>query len=354
MAEIEKVMNIALDDIEKLMNIGGDDIEKVNDLEYVTEVVWYGSRGLSIGGTINSSPYHTAIEYKAITSTGNTADFGDVDNYGTYGNLYDIATGSNTSRGVFMGGYASNWSNNESAAAGERNYIHHITVGSLGNSTNAADLTLARKLCVGSTNGTTQLVAGGTAAGSNVVDYFTIASISNASDFGDLYAATTYMVGSINNATRAVFGTGYTSGDATGTGRMDYFTIASTGDASDFGDMNDGSISLGRSGNGGLESDTRGVFMGGRDVSATAERDYIMYITVGSTGDATDFGNLIAASEGSGSACTSNGTKGEAYGYYDTGRNDSIQSITIASAGNAADNGNLLDSTTQNGVLSGT
>ena len=353
MAEIEKVMNIALDNIEKLMNIGGDDIEKVNDLEYVTEVVWYGDRGLAIGGNTNGS----VIQYKAITSTGNMSDFGDIGNYGTYAGVVSMATGSSKSRAVHMGGYGTGWNNDETASAGNLNNIYYFTVGSLGDSTDAADLTLARNVCVGSTNGARQLTCGG--GPSDVVDYFTIASISNASDFGDMYAATTYMVGSINNATRAVIGTGGTTADATGTGRMDYRAFASLGNMSDFGDMSaGGGQRLGRQGVGGCESSTRGIFMGGYDSASNTARDYILYITVDTTGDATDFGDLIDVTRNnSGSAGTGNAIKGEAYGYSvgaSGAATDVIQSITIASTGNAADNGDLLTTNTHHSAISGT
>jgi len=354
MAEIEKVMNIALDDIEKLMNIGGDDIEKVNDLEYVTEVVWYGSRGLSIGGNYLNNE---VIQYKAITSTGNMSDFGDIGNYGSYGGINGPMTASNKSRAVHATGYGTNWNDDESASAGDINNIYYLTVGTTGDSTDAADLTSARPYGVGCTNGTRMLCCGGTNAGDETVDYFTIASISNASDFGDLYGDTSFMVGRINNATRAVIGTGGTTADATGTGRMDYFTIASTGDASDFGDMVTPGDTLGRQGVGGVENATRGVFMGGYNSSAATALDSMVYITVDTTGNTTDFGDLIATSRGGyGQQATGNAIKGEAYGYTTSGGvgTDTIQSLTIASTGNSSDDGNMLGVISYNGATSGT
>ena len=356
MAEIEKIMNISLDDIEKLMNISGDDIEKVNDLEYVTEVVWYGSRGLSIGGYSTGSKQEI-IQYKAITSTGNMSDFGDIGNYGSYGGIVHLATGSNGSRAVHMGGYGTNWNDGETSNAAVLNNIYYITVSSTGDSTDAADLTDARKWCVGSTNGTRQLTCGGSFF-NNIVDYFTIASISNASDFGDLYAGSYSNVGSINNATRAVIGTGATSADGSGTGRMDYFTIASTGDASDFGDMVVSGDQLGAQGIGGAESTTRGVFFSGESSADATPLDNMAYITVDTTGNSSDFGNVIAVTANNdGSAATGNATKAEAYGY-GTGAtgaaNDNIQSITIASTGDAADNGNMLAAIVNNASISGT
>ena len=69
---------------------------------------------------------------------------------------------------------------------------------------------------------------------------------------------------------------------------MDYITIASTGNASDFGNLTNSPRYISGTSNG-----VRGVFGGGK-VSSTRQ-DVIQYITIASTGNATDFGNLIAS-----------------------------------------------------------
>jgi len=65
------------------------------------------------------------------------------------------------------------------------------------------------------------------------MEYVTIASTGNATDFGDLSLAR-YFPGTTSNSTRGVFMGGYYSGGDTNT--MDYITIASTGNATDYGD----------------------------------------------------------------------------------------------------------------------
>ena len=62
---------------------------------------------------------------------------------------------------------------------------------------------------------------------------------------------------------------------------IDYITIGSTGNATDFGDLTTSDILRGGSNN------TRAVFMGG-----APSNDVIDYVTIGSTGNATDFGDL--------------------------------------------------------------
>ena len=67
----------------------------------------------------------------------------------------------------------------------------------------------------------------------NIIDYVTISSTGDATDFGDLSVAR-YSNGAGSNSIRAIFGGGY-SGSASNV--IDYITIASTGDAADFGDL---------------------------------------------------------------------------------------------------------------------
>ena len=68
----------------------------------------------------------------------------------------------------------------------------------------------------------------------NKIEYITIASTGNATDFGDLTAALQGPMGT-SNKTRAVYG----GGDVGGSNRnqIDYITIASTGNGQDFGDL---------------------------------------------------------------------------------------------------------------------
>ena len=83
---------------------------------------------------------------------------------------------------------------------------------------------------------------------------------------------------------RGLFGGGPGSLDV-----IDYVTIASTGDATDFGNL-----SVGRWALAGCSSSTRGLFGGGYTTVAV---DTIDYVTIASTGNATDFGNLSVARE---------------------------------------------------------
>lgn len=71
---------------------------------------------------------------------------------------------------------------------------------------------------------------------------------------------------------------------------MDYITIATTGNAIDFGDL-----SVARFSNSSCSSSTRGVFGGGYGPNVYpngATQNVIDYVTISTTGNATDFGDL--------------------------------------------------------------
>ena len=134
----------------------------------------------------------------------------------------------------------------------------------------------------------------------NRMDYITIASTGDATDFGDITVARR-QGGAASNGARGV-----AQGGEPLTNVIDYWTFASIGDASDFGDL-----SVAKNYTEAFASDgTKGVVMGGGDVSgipAPAVINVIEYINIASTGDVTDFGDLTQAQHFAGAA--SNGTR---------------------------------------------
>ena len=67
----------------------------------------------------------------------------------------------------------------------------------------------------------------------NIIDFITIASAGNATDFGDLTSTSYYFNAATGNSTRAVW-----VGTSTIVNSMEFVTIATTGNATDFGDQN--------------------------------------------------------------------------------------------------------------------
>ena len=116
---------------------------------------------------------------------------------------------------------------------------------------------------------------------------------------------------------------------------IQYITITSTGDSVDFGDL-----SVARTFTAGVSSQTRGISVGGYVPSSPNVTTTIDYVTIASTGNANDFGDMITAT--SSAVSGSNGTRGIMAGGDDgPSQINSIQYITIASQGNAADFGDL-------------
>ena len=361
MPEIEKLMNVAIGDIEKIMNIATDDIEKVMGVEVPESAVWTGTRGLVFGGSRNdgSSMVPTdIIDYKTVSSTGAMSDFGDLT---VTGANYYVCGLSNGTRGVVTGGYTHVGGN------AMYNNLQYVTVGSTGNTTDAGDLTQAKSDGVSASNGTNGYYFAGNIIASwaelQEIDYWAIATSNNASDFGDLStSAIDNQGGAINDATYALRYKGITSGSTWGNKYIDYITMASTSDTSDFGDM----TVTGAQGLGGCEDTTRGVNWSGRTGGST-DTDVIDYVTTATTADATDFGNVSsdyagayttgAGNQSSGNNAVSNLTKGEVYGGYSQGGpyHQHIDYITIQTTGNATSAGDdLTAENNQLGALSGT
>jgi len=71
---------------------------------------------------------------------------------------------------------------------------------------------------------------------------------------------------------------------------IDYVTIASLGNATDFGNL----IALSELHGAGISNVTRGLFAGGESPITGDDDTVIQYITFASTGNCTDFGNLSA------------------------------------------------------------
>jgi hypothetical protein len=241
----------------------------------------------------------------------------------TYGpSPFSGASGSVTpaaaTRGVFAGGSSTT------------NVIDYVTINSAGNAIDFGDLTVARYQLSGCSSATRGVFAGGEAATVlNVIDYITIATIGNALDFGDLSIPTNTM-GACSNSTRGVFAGGeQLSGSRSNTNRIEYITIVSTGNSTDFGDL-----TVARAANSGCSSTTRGLFQLGASGS-----NIIEYITIATTGNALDFGDLTVARYYV-AACSSN-TRGVFGGGTDASELNIIDYVTIASTGNATDFGDL-------------
>ena len=215
--------------------------------------------------------------------------------------------------------------------------IEYLNIESTGDTTDFGDLSTGRILVSGMSSRTRALFAGGRKSPGvqeNLIDYITIAITGNAIDFGDLTKINEYAsLGTIASATRGIVagGENYAPNTDMGT-EINYVTMATTGDAVKFGDLNVNANDAPA----GLASPTRGIVAGG---GGPAGYNIIQYITIASTGDAQDFGDLTTPRQGAFSA--SNSTVGLVAGGYKSADQTIIEKIIISTKGNATDFGDL-------------
>jgi len=269
------------------------------------------NRGFWIGGS-GATPSNV-IQYVEIATTSNSFDFGDLIvginygaacgsttrivtakntgmeyftpstlgnslNFGTLGfSLSDGAACNSATRGIFTGGDPSN--------------IAYITIASTGNSISFGSLSQLRTDLAGCSSPTRGIFGGGIQPVNpftryNTIDYITIASTGNAIDFGDLTVARGGLA-ACSSSTRGIFAGG--DSPASYSNLIDYITIASTGNATTFGNLTQRRYDVS-----GCSSSTRGVFGGGN--SPTGDSAVIDYIEIATTGNATNFGSLTVRS----------------------------------------------------------
>ena len=300
------------------------------------QIAWGGTRGFRLGGNASN-----VIGYFDIQNSGNATDFGDI---GGSGSNYGGGQVSNGTR-IVVGLGISNYSGSQIV----EDQMQYITCATSGNATNFGNHTQGKYKSFGCSNGTRGVFMGGKNTSYTTIDdmdYITIDTTGDATDFGDLFQFGSYTARAagavISGSTRGVYGGGQNDA-SNGHDDMQYITIATTGNASEFGDL--GYRMAETSGASDL---TRGLFMGGSGETGGAGNfmNTISYITMDTTGSATDFGDLTRLSQGSAS-CADN-TYACCYGGYDwTGSSapqvNIIDRVTVQTTGNASDHGDLTD-----------
>ena len=118
----------------------------------------------------------------------------------------------------------------------------------------------------------------------NQIDFFNIDTTGNSVDFGDR-TISAQQPGSAASRTRGCVAGGYGSSDSN---VIDFVTMASQGDAQNFGDLTQTGHGVSMC----INDSTRGVFAGRTGGSPSTFRNTIDYITIASTGDAADFGDI--------------------------------------------------------------
>ena len=287
-----------------------------------------GARAIWAGGL--SPSLSNVIDYSTIPTLGNTTDFGD-----TIAGKQSMGACASNTRAIQLGGYTT----------AHENEIGYETISSTGNAQDFGNLTESKNRVAGCGNQTRGISGGGNISGdsTNVVEYITIAQTGNAVNFGDL-TVKRQSAGGLASSVRGVFTGGYhDSPAATYYNTIDYITIATLGNAADFGDL-----TVGRLYAASCSNSTRGV-MGGGNVSGGTQKNEIDYITIASLGNALDFGDLTAARRDT--AAASSPTRALFCGGDTPTLVNTIDYIEILTTGNAVDFG---DQTVSRDRVSGT
>ena len=279
---------------------------------------WYGVRGQFWSGI--ASTWTNRLDYITIASTGNATSIG---------NLGTAAVGnggtSDGSRGVFGGG-------KKLSPNVEVTTMMYNTIMSGGLST-FGDLTQARRFVGACCDGTRGVWAGGSGPGTDTMDYVTIQTTGNAQDFGDLPTNASDGPSGGSNGTRGIYG--HAGAYACGQNEaIRYMTIATTGNATNFGDMTE---PRGEGESAAADKSGDRLVMGPGCDTTTRQRR-MDYVTISTTGNATEFGNLSANQKAG--AGVSDGSRG-VFGGSQTSPRDRINYITILSTSNGSDFGNL-------------
>ena len=226
--------------------------------------------------------------------------------------------------------------------------IDYVTIANTGNATDFGDLTVGRRSMNAVSNGTRGAWGGGYDSiiiqdYINVIDYITIGTTGNATDFGDMTTMHGYAAGSVSNGTRGAWGGGNTGTD---TNEISYITIATTGNGTDFGDRTVTAYVIT-----GVSSSSRGVFGTGYKTSPAGNTNILDYITIATVGNAVDFGDLSTplVRGASGASDGSRGLFSAGYSDSPSGNKNIITYITIATIGNSTDFGDLTETKNNTG-----
>ena len=265
------------------------------DFGDLTQSTRYGAgasstaRGLHIGGYPSSSPTNV-IAYVTISTPGNAVDFGNLATAFYYGTACSDGT-----RAFSFGGF-----NNSTNTV--LNNIQQIVIATTGNATDVGDISIPSYYGAACSDATRAVFAIGrtretATSGSftyiNNLEYITTASAGNSTDFGDTTLARGQFA-ACSDSTRGLFAGGYGIFTTNRTDTIDYITIQTTGNATDFGDLSQNNIRLSATSNA-----TRGVIGGGYTTTGSSTRvNTIEYVTIQTPGNATDFGDLAAVNYG--------------------------------------------------------
>ena len=180
--------------------------------------------------------------------------------------------------------------------------------------------------------GTRGVFGPGEAPHGDTIDFLTISTFGDSTDFGNLTQDRRSGGAMGSSETRGLFAGGQHPSPFTFFNIIDFVTIASTGNATDVGDLENKAYNVR-----GFSSRTRGVAACGQKGPGFTAVNTIEFVTIASTGNANDFGDTSTVRTTLDGAASS--TRGVFGGGGDV--SDVIDFVTISTLGDATDFGNL-------------
>ena len=321
--------------------------QDVGTLEFFDGNIWKTVNSQSSGGSSGRVVFCGGLIHPVAPTLTKRMDYINLNTFGnsiSFGELKDLTarrqTGgcSSSTRGLFMGGQGPGSNTNE---------IVYITIPTTGNAVDFGNLLAARQTCQTLSSSTRGISYGAGEPAVNVIEYVEIPTTGDSIDFGD--ADKLRRDGfALASPTRGVSGGG--TGGTNAESLIEYITIASKGNGTEFGNLS----YTGR-GHRAFSNSVRGIVNGGYAIASPYVRSPgLQYITIATTGNAVDFGNLtIPMGGGSSSGTQSNHIRGVFAGASTPSNVNNIEYVTIASSGNGFDFGDLSsDSWNQTGACS--
>ena len=287
-----------------------------------------GTRAIFAGGyTPSAQPNSTFNNVDALTidTLGNSIDFNNLSR-----NSAGMCQFSDSTRAIAAGGVGPVVSQYSTIV----NTIEFCTFSSTADYINFGDLTRNMGYGQGLSNKVRGIIAGGTYPYQNVMDYVTIQSTGDALDFGDLSNLTGYP-GGFSSSTRGFIMGGLEVGDNPGSyNTITMITTSSTGAGVDFGDMLYANYEMASASNA-----TRGIKAGGYGPNYTTR---IEFLTMATTGNSVYFGDLTSFN-GTGKSGASSQTRFVIGGGYGTSPHfmNNIEFVNFATTGDSADFGDF-------------
>ena len=291
------------------------------------EVNTGGTRGIWGGG--NQNPANTNVmDFVNFDTSGNATDFGDL----TTNAGGNMGRCSSRTRGIFA---CFNQTPSDNS-----NKIDFVTIASTGNSADFGDLLFTGRYKTGASNQTRGVIFAGKdvvspSAGKNNIDYITIATTGNANDFGDL-TATMIQPMPLQSPTRAVSVGGYAPSPGAYVTTSEFFNFSTLGNSAIFGDTG-GNYYAGQ----GASNATRGIIRIGSSAPTVGT---LLTLQMATLGEAQDFGDsTFSFSHGDGNSSPTRAVFGGGYNSGNpSGKGDNtIEYVQINTFGNATDFGDL-------------